>query len=121
MSTLPTSAPAARRPEPARLATTIVLWAGPIGLGLAVLTLIAAAPFFRHGPGTPTAGDSRAWTAIWIAMGLAGAGCVAGCVANAVWLADAWRRTHRPRAIEWFRAALGILLGVAGAAIWFSG
>jgi len=101
--------------------TTIqgLLWAGPLGIGLATLLLIASAPYFRHGPGVPTAGDERAWTAMWGALGLVALGCITGSVANLAWAVVALRARRRPSRLEWFRAVVNILLGSAFAFLWF--
>jgi len=103
------------------LAIQTLLWAGPLGIGLAFLLLLASAPFFSHGPGVPTGGDERAWSAIWGAAALVGLGCIAGFVANLVWLAIAFHGRRRPSRLEWFRTATGLLLGLAFAVLWFRG
>jgi hypothetical protein len=102
----------------ARAARQALLWAGPLGIGLALLTLLAAAPFFRQGPETPSAGDPRAWTALWGALALTGIGCAVGAVANAVWLIVTLRSGQRPRGPEWFRTALNLLMGIACVLYW---
>ena len=71
MSSVGSEHPAVARGSLARrLATQAVPWAGPLGFGGAALVLLLSAPFFRSGPGVPTAGDERAWTAMWGALGL---------------------------------------------------
>ena len=96
-----------------------LLWAAPLGAGLALAVLIASIPWFRHGPDVPTAGDTRAWTAMWGAAALLGAGSAIGSAATLVWLARAWRRAHRPSGLEWFRTALNLALGAACLWLWF--
>ena len=68
-----------------------LLWAGPLGILLALALLLASIPFFRSGPDVPTAGDSRAWNALWGAFGLVALGSTIGAVANLVWVARAVR------------------------------
>jgi uncharacterized membrane protein len=102
-----------------RAATGTLLWAGPLGLALAALLLLVSEPFFRPGPGVPTAGDGRAWNAIWAAFGFLALGCVVGIVANLAWLTRAFLARRRPTTIEWTRTLLGVTLGVAFAALWF--
>ena len=102
------------------LAKQAMLWAGPLGIALATLTLLASAPYFRSGPGVPTAGDERAWNAIWAAVGLTGAGCAVGFVASVAWIANAVRARRRPSRLELFRTATGLLLGVAFGFVWFA-
>ena len=121
MSTGPTRTDAGRPTWPVRLVIVALLWAGPIGIALAAAVLIASASFFRHGPGTPSAGDERAWNAIWTALALVGAGCAVGLIANSAWLAYAWHRTHRPTRLQWFRATLNLLLGAGLLWLWFVG
>lgn len=106
---------------PRRVVVQTLLWAGPLSLGLAILLLLGNAQFFRQGPGVPTAGDARAWGALWGAFALVGLGCSAGFVANLGWLALAVRRGHRPRPLEWIRTVANILLGAALALLWFRG
>lgn len=108
-----------RGPLARRLANQALLWAGPLGLGLAALVLLLSAPFFRSGPGVPTAGDERAWNAMWGALGLVALGTAAGFIASLVWLAIAIRGKRRPSPLEWFRTATGLVLGVASAVMWF--
>lgn len=103
----------------AGLASQALLWAGPLGIALATLTLLASAPYFRSGPGVPTAGDERAWNAIWAAFGLTGAGCAVGFVASVAWIANAVRVRRRPSRLELFRTATGLLLGLAFGFVWF--
>lgn len=98
-----------------------MLWAGPIGVALALAALLAGAPFFRHGPGVPTAGDERAWMAMWAALAFVGVGCAIGLVANAAWLAHAWRRAHRPTGREWVRTVMNLTLGGLFLWLWFGG
>jgi hypothetical protein len=113
------SPPPAVGSEPARrsflreAAAWALLWAGPLGIGLAALLLLASAPFFRHGPGVPSAGDERAWNAMWGALGLVAVGCSVGLVANLAWLSKAILSRRRPRTIEWVRGLTGIALGAA--------
>jgi hypothetical protein len=107
----------ARRTAAPRALIAGLLWAGPIGVVLAGAVLIASTPFFRHGPGVPTAGDGRAWLAIWSALGLVAAGCGIGLIANAAWLAVSWRRAYRPTGREWFRTLLNVI--PAAVALWF--
>jgi Na+/H+ antiporter NhaD/arsenite permease-like protein len=102
-----------------RIATQAVLWAGPIGVALATLALLVSAPYFRSGPGVPTAGDERAWNAVWIALGILGLGGSVGFVANAAWLVIAARARRRPTRLEWLRTASGLALGVALGFLWF--
>ena len=94
-----------------RVAGRALLWAGPIGIGASTLLLLAAAPWFRQGPGVPTAGDERAWGALWAALALTGMGCLTGALAGATWLALALRAGRRPTRLEWLRTAIGLLLG----------
>lgn len=95
-----------------------VLWAAPLGVLLALGALFAASPFFTPGPGTPSAGDERAWTAIWGALGFVGAGCLVGLVATTAWLARAWRHTHRPTRLEWFRSVVNLVFVAAFLWLW---
>lgn len=104
-----------------RLAIHALLWAGPAGVGLALALLLVGAPYFRHGPAVPTAGDERAWTALWGALALVGTGCGVGLVANVAWLTHAWRSAQRPSPLEWFRTAVNLLLGVGFLWLWFGG
>lgn len=106
---------------PVRGAIAALLWAGPIGIALALALLLAGTPFFRTGPGVPSAGDARAWTVLWGALALAGGGCCVGLAANAAWLVRTLRRAHRPTGREWLRTALNATLGVAFLWIWFGG
>ncbi len=101
------------------LAIQALLWAGPLSIGLATLLLVASAPFFHQGPGVPTAGDERAWAAMWGALALVGLGCSVGSVAGIVWLSLALRGKRRPSPLEWFRTVVNLLLGVAFAWLWF--
>jgi len=102
-----------------RFATQALLWAGPLGVALSMLVLLASAPYFRSGPGVPTAGDERAWTAMWGAAGLTGLGCCVGFVANLAWLAITARTRRRPTRLELVRSASGVLLGAAFGFLWF--
>jgi hypothetical protein len=102
-----------------RFAIQTVLWAGPLGIGLAVLLLLANAPYFRSGPGVPTAGDARAWGAMWGALGLVGLGSTVGFVASVWWAAIAMRQRRRPSLLEWIRTVTGLVIGAACAAVWF--
>jgi hypothetical protein len=95
-----------------RVAGRTLLWAGPLGIAASALLLLAAAPWFRHGPGVPTAGDERAWGALWAALALTGTGCLTGALAGATWLVLALRAGRRPTPLEWVRTAVGLLLGV---------
>lgn len=104
-----------------RLVAGALLWAGPLGLGLAVALLLASAPWFRAGPDAPPAGDVRAWNALWGALALVAVGCLVGVAANLAWLARASRRARRVRTREWLRAALHALLALAGLWIWLRG
>lgn len=97
-----------------------LLWAAPLSLCIAAGVLIASAPHFQQGPDTPSAGDTRAWNAIWAAVVLVGVGCLVGFLANAAWLVRALRRSRRPTALEWLRVLLHLLLG-AGLAWWWFG
>lgn len=98
----------------------LALWAGPLGVGLALAVLLAgaAAGHFRSGPGVPTAGDSRAWTEMWGALGLVVAGTVTGVLANAAWVVVTLRGARRPGAGDWARLLVHALLaGLLGWAI----
>ena len=109
-----------RRSGPGRAAAArALLWAGPLGIGLAALLLLASGPFFRHGPGTPVAGDGRAWNAMWGALAFVALGCIAGLVANLAWLLRAAVARQRPRAHEWVRSLAGIALGAGFVLLWF--
>jgi len=94
-----------------------LLWAGPLGVGAAIALLLVSAPFFRAGPDTASAGDERAWNAMWGAIALLAAGALVGLAANAVWLLWAMRSRHRPSAQEWLRVALNLLVGAGF--LWF--
>ena len=107
-----------RRGGAVRLATHALLWAGPLGVALSTLVLLASAPYFRSGPGAPTAGDERAWSAMWTALGLTGTGCAVGLVANVAWIATAVRMRRRPSRLELFRTVTGLLLGLAFGFLW---
>ncbi len=102
-----------------RFAGPLLLWAAPLGVGLALILLLASAPLFRAGPETPSAGDSQAWGAMWAALALVATGCAAGGVATLAWLFRAWRRRHRPSAVEWFRTVLNLVLVLGFCWIWF--
>lgn len=97
----------------------LALWAGPLGVGLALAVLLAgaAAGHFRSGPDVPSAGDTRAWSEMWGALALVTGGTVTGALANAAWAVDAVRRARRPTPVEWVRLAahalLAALLGLA--------
>ena len=99
-----------------RIGLQLLLWAAPLSAGLALVMLVTNAPYFRHGPGVPTAGDERAWNAMWGAFGLLAVGSVVGSVSAVVWLARAWRRARRPTGLEWFRCAVNLVFG--GAFLW---
>jgi hypothetical protein len=101
-----------------RLGVQALLWAAPLGVMLALSTLFAASPFFAQGRGTPSAGDERAWNAIWGAFGFVGAGCLVGLVATTAWLARSWSRAHRPSGWEWFRSAVNLLFAAAFLWLW---
>jgi hypothetical protein len=101
-----------------RLALQALLWAAPLGALLALVTLLAAAPYFRAGPDAPTAGDERAWGAMWTALVLVATGSVVGLVATAAWLARAWRRRHRPTPLEWGRCVANVVLAAAFLWVW---
>ncbi len=102
-----------------RIGIQALLWAGPLGTGLALAVLLAAAPYFRAGPDVPTAGDERAWGAMWLALVLVAAGSQVGLVATLVWLADVWQRRRRPGVLEWVRAAANVLIAVGFLWMWF--
>ena len=109
------------RPIPiARALAFGLLWAAPIGITLAVAVLVASAPYFRQGPDVPSAGDVRAWNAVWGAAALIAAGCTVGCLANLVWLLHAWHRAHRPRPVEWARVLLHFACGAGFAWLWLA-
>ena len=101
-----------------RLGVQALLWAAPLGTILALSALFAASPFFAPGRGVPSAGDGRAWTAIWGAVGIVGGGCLVGLVATTAWLARAWRHTHRPTRLEWFRTAVNLFFVAAFLWLW---
>jgi hypothetical protein len=98
---------------------SLLLWAAPLGAGASLLLLLASAPYFRSGPGTPTAGDERAWTAMWGALVLTGTGAVVGLASTLTWLALAWRRRRRPRPLEWVRSVANLVLAGAFLWLWF--
>jgi hypothetical protein len=98
----------------------MLLWAGPLSMGLALVVLLASRAFFRHGPGVPTAGDERAWGAMWAALGLVMLGCATGLVANVAWVAWVLRAGRRPGSREWFRFAVGVLMGAGFLLWWFA-
>lgn len=100
-----------------RLGLQAALWAAPLGVALAMMALASSAPNFAPGPGV-SAGDPRAWDAIWGALGLVGAGCATGLVATVTWLARAWQHTRRPTGLEWFRSAINLLFVVAFLWLW---
>jgi len=102
-----------------RIGLQALLWAAPLGAGLALVTLLAAAPYFRSGPDVPSAGDERAWGAMWGALVLVAAGSVVGLVATAAWLARSWRRRHRPTQLEWVRSAANITIATVFLWMWF--
>jgi len=102
-----------------RAGIQVLLWAAPLGVGLALLVLFSQARWFRAGPDVPTAGDERAWNAMWTAFALAGLGCAVGSVAALAWLARAWRRGIRPTGLEWFRSGLNLLLALGACWMWF--
>lgn len=102
-----------------RIALQALLWAAPLGAGLALVALLVAAPYFRSGPDVPSAGDERAWGAMWGALVLVAGGSVLGLVATAAWLARAWRRRHRPTPLEWLRCAANLLVAAAFLWVWF--
>ena len=97
----------------------LLLWAAPLGVALAAALLFSQARWFRAGPDVPSAGDGRAWAAMWGAIALLAVGCAVGGVAAVVWLIGAWRRGHRPSALEWFRTGLNLLLALGGCWLWF--
>ena len=117
-STEPTAQ--ARPTRIVRAVTTGLLWAAPIGAVLAVAVLVASGPYFRHGPDTPSAGDVRAWNAIWGAAALIASGCTLGLLANLAWLLRAWREARRPRPFEWSRVILHLVCGAGFAWFWFA-
>ncbi len=102
-----------------RVATQALLWAAPLGASLALVLLLSNAPYFRSGPDVPSAGDERAWGALWGAAALVGAGCALGAVTTLVWLVRAWRVRHRPSAVEWFRTVLNLVLALGFCWMWF--
>ena len=102
-----------------RIGAQLLLWAAPLGVGLALLLLLSQASEFRAGPDTPSAGDERAWNAMWGALVLVALGCLVGAVASLAWLLDAWRRQHRPSAVEWFRTGLSLAMAIGACWIWF--
>lgn len=99
----------------------VLLWAGPLSGGLALLVLLASAPFFRHGSGVPPAGDKRAWLAIWSALGLVIIGCTTGLASNLARLARAWRHARRPSRFEWVRATVNLVFDGAFFWLWLRG
>ena len=103
-----------------RLFSQLLLWAAPLGVGLAIVLIVSQARWFTSGPGTPTAGDPRAWDAIWGAVVLVGGGCAVGGAATLLWLLFAWRRRRRPTALEGFRTVLSLLLALGACWIWFA-
>ncbi len=108
-----------RRGRTARgMGLAALLWPGPGGIALALALLAFSAPFFRSGPGVPTAGDARAWAALWGALGAVALGCLVGVIANAVWLGVTWRSGRRPRPGEWIRVALSALLAAGFGWVW---
>lgn len=111
--------PGERRGNLSRSLVRLALWAGPVGLGLALAVLLASAAsgHFRSGPGVPTAGDSRAWTAMWGALGLTVLGTSIGALANTVWLVVALRASRPLRATDWLRLAVHTGLG---ALLWWA-
>jgi Na+/H+ antiporter NhaD/arsenite permease-like protein len=110
----------ARAPRGAgRVARAALLWAAPLGIALAIASLLAGAPFFGSGPGVPSAGDSRAWLSIWIALGFVGAGSAIGALANLVWLAAKLRERRRASRREWLRFGVTLLIAGGLAAYWF--
>jgi hypothetical protein len=96
-----------------------LLWAGPLGVGGAIALLLVSAPFFRTGPDTATAGDERAWSAMWGAIALLATGSLLGLTANGVWLVWAARARRRPSAHEWLRVALNLVVGGGFLWLWF--
>ncbi len=96
----------------------LLLWAAPLGVGLAIVLLLSQARWFQAGPDVPSAGDARAWGAMWGAFALLAIGCVVGGVATLAWLVSAWRRQHRPSAMEWVRSGLNLLLALGGCWLW---
>jgi hypothetical protein len=102
-----------------RIGLQALLWAAPLGVGLALVALLLAAPYFRSGPDVPSAGDARAWGAMWGALVFVAAGSVVGLVATSAWLARAWRRRHRPSRLEWVRSAANLLVAAAFLWVWF--
>jgi hypothetical protein len=88
-----------------------LLWAGPLGVAASAFLLLAAAPWFRHEPGVPSAGDERAWGVLWGALALSGLGCAIGALSAVTWWVRAARDARRPTRLEWVRTALNLLLG----------
>jgi Na+/H+ antiporter NhaD/arsenite permease-like protein len=110
-------------PTRARLrgvATQMLLWAGPLSVGGAILLLLANARYFGHGPRVPTAGDERAWDAMWGALALVGLGFSVGSIAGLAWLALAVRGRRRVSPLEWFRTAANVVIGAALAFVWIA-
>ena len=103
-----------------RLLMQLLLWAAPLGVGLATALLLSQGRWFTPGPDTPAAGDPRAWNAIWGAVLLVGGGCAVGGTSALTWLVVAWRRGHRPSALEGFRTGLNLLLALGSCWIWFA-
>lgn len=95
-----------------RIGTQLLLWAAPLGVVLAIALVLSQSRWFQGGPGVPTAGDERAWDAIWGAFGLVAAGCVVGGVASLAWIWRYWRSGERRSALEWFRTALNLAMAV---------
>jgi len=103
-----------------RVALEALLWAGPIAIALSIIVLVSNRSAFGHGPGVPSAGDPRAWSAIWFSMFLTGAGVLAGLLGNLVWLAMALRRRRPLRMGAWARAVVAAALATALLALWFN-
>lgn len=51
-------------------------------------------------------------------MALVGLGCAVGSSASAIWLAVTLRAGRRPRALEWFRTAVNLLMGLGCGLLW---
>ena len=108
-------------PTRARLAFLhALLWAGPLAITLSIVILFSNRSAFRYGHEVPSAGDPRAWTAMWVSLLLTGAGVITGLVANLTWLALALRRGRAIRIGAWVRAGIAGALAAAVLALWLN-